>query len=86
MAFHGSGYDHRQIKLNFYPDVKAHNVVSLRLFGSEHAKNKVFSHVLTSDGLLGEAASWEYFESFLRNKTISTARFAEASSAVAATS
>jgi len=33
MAFHGSGYDHRQIKLNFYPDVKAHNVVSLRLFG-----------------------------------------------------
>jgi hypothetical protein len=83
LAFHDSGYDHRQIKFNFYPDVKAHNVVSLRLFGSEHAKNKVFSHVLTPGGLLGEADSWKYFEDFLRNKTMSLSKFAAAAGALA---
>jgi len=70
LAFQGSGYDHKTIKFNFYPDVKVHDVVSLRLFGSDHAKNKVFSRVLTPGGLLGEAASWEFFEDFLRNRTI----------------
>ena len=68
------GYDHRTIKFSFYPDVKVNDVVSLRLFGSEHAKNKVFSHVLTPEGLLDEAASWKYFEHFVRNKTISAAK------------
>jgi hypothetical protein len=82
LAFHGTGYDHRAIKFNFYPDVKVHDVVSLRLFGSDHAKNKVFSRVLTPDGLLGEAESWAYFEDFLRTKTISPARFAAAFSAL----
>jgi hypothetical protein len=83
-SFHGSGRDHQKIKFNFYPDVKAHNVVSLRLFGSEHAKNKVFSSVLTPEGLLDEPASWAHFEDFLRNRTISLQRFAEASATLAA--
>jgi len=73
--FHGTAYDHQTIKFNFYPDVNIHNVVSLRLFGSDHAKNKVFSRVLTPDRLLGEAASWDYFGDFLRNKAIPPARF-----------
>jgi hypothetical protein len=69
------GYDHHTIKFSFYPDIKVNDVVSLRLFGSEHAKNKVFSHVLAPEGLLDETASWKYFEHFVRNKTISTAKF-----------
>jgi hypothetical protein len=84
MAFHRSGLDHRNVKFNFYPDVKAHNVVSLRLFGTEHAKNKVFSHVLTPEGLLGEEASWKYFEDFIRNKALTLARFQAAEDALAA--
>jgi hypothetical protein len=83
MAFHGGDLDHQQIKFNFYPDIKALNVVSLRLFGSSHAKNKVFSHVLSADRLLGEDASWACFEDFLRNRTISLAKFAEAANALA---
>lgn len=70
-AFHGTGYDHHTVKLNFYPDLRAHNVVSLRLFGSEHAKNKVFSNVWTPEGLLSEEESWAYFEDFVRSGAIS---------------
>ena len=84
MAFHGTAYDHQTIKFNFYPDVNVHNVVSLRLFGSDHAKNKVFSRVLTPDRLLGEAASWDYFGDFLRNKAIPPARFTAAFNALPA--
>jgi hypothetical protein len=69
------GYDHHTIKFSFYPDIKVNDVVSLRLFGSEHAKNKVFSHVFTPEGLLDEAASWKYFEHFVRNETMSPAKF-----------
>lgn len=83
-SFHGSGRDHQKIKFNFYPDVKAHDVVSLRLFGSEHAKNKVFSRVLTPDGLLDETDSWAYFEDFLQNKTMPLDRFARAAATLAA--
>jgi hypothetical protein len=54
------------------------------LLGSEHAKNRVFSHVFTPEGLLGEGNSWEYFEDFLRNKTISQAKFTAAAGALAA--
>jgi hypothetical protein len=70
-----SGYDHHTIKFSFYPDVNVNDVVSLRLFGSEHAKNKVFSHVLTPKGLLDEAASWKYFEHFVSNETVSATKF-----------
>lgn len=72
------GYDRKTIKFSFYPDVKVNDVVSLRLFGSEHSKNKVFSYVLTPKGLLDEAGSWKYFEHFVRNKAISTAKFRSA--------
>jgi hypothetical protein len=78
------GYDYQKIKFNFYPDTRIHKEVSLRLFGSEHAKNKVFSYVFTPDQLLDEAASWEYFESYMRNKTISEGKFAEAYAAIMA--
>jgi hypothetical protein len=82
-AFQRQGYDHNTIKFSFYPDVRVHNIVSLRLFGSDHAKNKVFSHVFTPDGLLDEAASWNYFEDFLENKKVSATKFAAACEALA---
>jgi hypothetical protein len=74
-ALHREGLDYHRIKFNFYPDPRISNVVSLRLFGSLHMKNQVFSRILTSDGLLDEAASWEYFADYLRNKTVAVARF-----------
>jgi hypothetical protein len=86
LGFQDRGYDYREIKFNFYPDVRATNVVSLRLFGSEHVRNKVFSHVFTSGGLLGEADSWAAFEDFIRNRTISLPGFAAADSSLAARS
>ncbi len=74
-ALHREGLDYHRIKFNFYPDTRISNVVSLRLFGSLHMKNQVFSRILTPDGLLDEAASWEYFADYLKNKTIAVARF-----------
>jgi hypothetical protein len=67
------GDDHRTVKFSFYPDINVIDAVSLRLFGSEHAKNKTFSHVFTQDGLLDEDDSWKSFEHFVRNKTTPTA-------------
>lgn len=72
------GKDHRTIRFRFYPDINGNDALSLRLFGSEHANNKVFSRVFTPDGLLGEADSWKYFEEFVRNKTTCTATFRSA--------
>lgn len=63
------GDDHRNVKINFYPDVNIVDVVSLRLFGTAHAKNQTFSHVFTPNGLLNEDDSWKYFEHFMRNGT-----------------
>ena len=74
-ALHRQGHDHHQIKFNFYPDPRTHHVVSLRLFGSRHVKNKVFSRVLAPQGLLDEAASWEFFADYLINRTIALERF-----------
>jgi len=74
-ALHREGLDYHKIKFNFYPDTRISNVVSLRLFGSLHMKNQVFSRILTPDGLLEEEASWGYFADYLRNKTIAVARF-----------
>lgn len=68
-----AGEDHRAVKFSFYPDVNVIDDVSLRLFGSQHVKNNVFSHVFTPGGLLDEDASWKYFEHFIRNKTTPTA-------------
>ncbi len=50
-------------------------MVSLRLFGSRHVKNKVFSRILTSQGLLDETASWECFADYLKHRTIVLPRF-----------
>jgi hypothetical protein len=74
-ALHARGSDHHRVKFNFYPDPRTRDVVSLRLFGSQHAKNGVFSHILTPEGLLSEDASWDYFADYLANKTIPVARF-----------
>jgi hypothetical protein len=70
-SVHAAGYDHRNVKVNLYPHVALQNVVSLRLFGSNHAKTGVFSHVWTVDGLLGEGPSWDCFEEFVRNPKVS---------------
>jgi len=81
-TLHKKGYDYHKIKFNFYPDTRIYKVVSLRLFGSEHAKNKAFSYVFTPNQLLDEAASWEYFEAYIRNKIIPEDKFAEAYAAI----
>jgi hypothetical protein len=70
-SVHAAGYDHRNVKVNLYPHVQLQNAVSLRLFGSNHAKTGVFSHIWTVDGLLGEGASWDCFEEFVRNPKVS---------------
>jgi hypothetical protein len=75
---HRQGLDHHRVKFNFYPDPRTRDVVSLRLFGTRHAKNQVFSRILTPDGLLEEAACWEYFADHLRTKTIGVSRFESA--------
>jgi len=70
------GRDHRKVKFNFYPDPRTQNTVSLRLFGSDHAKNRVFSRILTDDGvLLDENASWAYFENYLQTRTVTVEAF-----------
>jgi len=81
-ALHEQGFDPNTVKFNFYPDVRTNNVVSLRLFGSEHAKTRVFSHVWVNGDLLGEAESWERFEHFLRNQSIPPSVFERAQNAL----
>jgi hypothetical protein len=71
LGLHRAGMDHNKIKANFYPDPRSRDIVSLRLFGSEHMKNRLFSRVLTGNGLLDEAGSWRAFEDYLRTRTIS---------------
>lgn len=78
----GKGYDPRKVKFNFYPDVRSYDIVSLRLFGSDHAKNRVFSRILTVDGLVDEKRSWDYFEKYLTSNTISEATFTKAHDAL----
>jgi hypothetical protein len=77
-AVHKGGHDHNRIKVNLYPDRRIRDVVSLRLFGSEHAKNRVFSRVLDRGGLLDEEASWARFERYLEHGSISLAGFDKA--------
>ena len=79
---HRQGFDHHQIKFNFYPDPRNRHVVSLRLFGSRQVRSKIFSRVLAPDGLLDEAASWEYCADYLKARTIPVARFEAAHGAV----
>jgi hypothetical protein len=85
VAMHNrGGYDYRRIKFNFYPDPRTRDTVSLRLFGSEHAKNRVFSRVLAPEGLLDEAASWRHFERHLAVGTIDPVTFEGACRAIMA--
>jgi hypothetical protein len=74
-SVHYEGRNHNNIKINLYPHTQLRNVVSLRLFGSNHVKSGLFSHVWTVDGVLGEDASWERFEDFVRNRQASVAQF-----------
>ncbi|MFZ1056741.1 MAG: hypothetical protein WAN79_13800, partial [Opitutaceae bacterium] len=70
-----SGRDHNRIKVNLYPDRRIRDVVSLRLFGSEHAKNRVFSQVLSPGGLLDEKDSWTWFERHVKDGAVSLKAF-----------
>ena len=78
LILHENQLDPLQLKFNFYPDPRIFDVVSLRLFGSKHAKNKVFSRIMTPEGLLDEQASWAYFEDHLKTKTIAMPTFDKA--------
>ena len=83
-GLHAQGHDYNQIKANFYPEPRVRNAVSLRLFGSDHARNRIFSCVLGQDGLLDEAASWNAFEDHLGHKTIAEEDFHKACAAMMA--
>jgi len=83
-GLHNKGLDYNQIKTNFYPDPRIRSRVSLRLFGSDHSRNKTFSRVVLNDELLDEEASWMAFENHLRSKTITEAQFNEAVNVIAA--
>ncbi|HVU15358.1 MAG TPA: hypothetical protein VHD32_00425 [Candidatus Didemnitutus sp.] len=80
---HAEGLDHQQVKINLYPDKRLQGAVSLRLFGTAHAKNKVFSRVLTPEGLLDEADSWKCFEEHLHRRTIGPEAFDAAAAELA---
>lgn len=75
---HKNGYDYQKVKINMYPNCKDNNKQSLRLFGTEHLKNKVFGCIYTKSGLLNEDKSWEYFADYLKNKTLSQEQFMQA--------
>jgi hypothetical protein len=79
---HGEGLDHSKVKINVYPDPRTRDTVSLRLFGSDHAKNKVFSQVLGPEGLLEDDGSWVAFERHLTQGTLTGAEFDAACEAV----
>jgi len=81
-ALHQKGLDHNQINARFYPDPRTRDKISLRLFGSDHPNNKVFSRVQTQDGLLDEEASWTAFDEHLRLNTISAETFCNACAAM----
>ncbi|VBB06713.1 Hypothetical protein LUCI_1949 [Lucifera butyrica] len=81
-GLHENGYDYNKIKLNMYPNNKIIHRSSLRLFGSEHVKNKIFSYIRTKTGIVNEEHSWQYFADYLINGTISRESFAKAYNAV----
>jgi hypothetical protein len=83
LAVRQHGLDPNRVKLNLYPDIRIQDLVSLRLFGSEHARNRVFSRVRAGNTLLDEAGSWAHFEEHLAHRTIASHVFAEACRAVA---
>jgi len=72
-GLHQKGLDHNKINARFYPDSRTLDKISLRLFGSDHVKTKMFSRVLAPDGLLDEEASWHAFEKHLGAKAITGA-------------
>ena len=79
---HGEGLDYSKVKINVYPDPRTRDTVSLRLFGSAHMKNRVFSRVLAPEGLLEEESSWAAFERHLIHSTLKEAQFGAALEAV----
>jgi hypothetical protein len=72
------GHDYNRIKFNMYPNPQIVRIASLRLFGSEHIKNKIFSHVHLDDRILNERDSWDYFSRYLSEETITYKHFLEA--------
>jgi len=82
-ALHRDGLDPQKLKFNFYPHPRSVDVVSLRLFGSTHAKTHHFSQILTPAGLLDEPASWQAFEEHLLHRTIPLRTFESALEAIA---
>ena len=74
-ALHENDYNYQKVKFNMYPNPRNNNILSLRLFGSEHIKNKTFSYVYTKMGLLDEEKSWDFFADYLVKKTIPKDKF-----------
>lgn len=77
-ALNKNKYDYHKIKINIYPNSQIANLGSLRLFGSEHIRCKIFSYVRTPTGMLDEAGSWQRFTDYLENRTIPVRQFQQA--------
>lgn len=81
---HAGGLDFNKVKINLYPDKRISGAVSLRLFGTVHAKNRVFSRVVSRGETLGEEASWAAFEEHLQGGATPVEAFERAYAAVMA--
>lgn len=76
LIFKETNHDINKINVCSYPNKFDNTTHSLRLFGSKHIKNQVFSYVCSPKlGVLGEKESWEYFEYYMNHKTISLKHF-----------
>jgi len=72
------GFDTENVNCTQYPRANI-NDISLRIFGSSHIDTGMFSSVVTeiniNDKLLDISESWNYFEWYINNRTITKACF-----------
>lgn len=77
-SLHMSGHDYHAVKFNMGPNPRVIDTVSLRAFGSIHARTGMFSQVVTEGETLGEQASWACLARYVGEKEISSQQFANA--------
>ncbi|MBP2659148.1 MAG: hypothetical protein H6Q69_2180 [Firmicutes bacterium] len=74
-----SGFDKKKVNISKYPHDNEQQNCSLRLFGSKHVKNQVFSHIFhPTQGALSEADSWAYFKEHMDNQSITPEHLTDA--------
>ena len=74
-SLHYNKCDYHAVKINMSPNPKYVSSLSLRAFGSRHIRTGTFSYIKNQSGILNEEESWQYFEDYMKNKTISEQQF-----------